>query len=97
MAHEMKRTCGKRLARKVCSEIVRCGLDNVLTARYEPAQRTIRIGVPTPYGTLDCAIDYPADPEQVEGLLDRFHAYVMAHQTQLRTAFRAGSHARKAA
>jgi hypothetical protein len=59
---------GRSMARRVCREIVQCGFASTLAARYVPETRAVRIGVPTAFGTLDAAIDYPCEPK----LIDRF-------------------------
>ena len=38
----------------------------MLGARYVPELKMVRIGVPTAYGSLDAAIDYPCEPKPIE-------------------------------
>ncbi len=69
----------------------------MLTAKYVPTQRTVRMGVPTKQGAIDCGIDYPADLDGMHQVLDTLHHYATSHQQALRSALRAGPRLRKAA
>jgi hypothetical protein len=97
MAFSGRAIRGKALAKRVCSKIVRNGLANMLEARYDPERKVIRIGVPTRRGAMDCAIDYPADGEHVDGLLERLQAYAAGHRQELASAVRGAQRLRKAA
>lgn len=70
-----KRTSGRSLANRVCREIVRCGMSAMLGARYVPELKTVRIGVPTEYGTLDAAIDYPCEPKRIDRFINKIRRY----------------------
>jgi hypothetical protein len=75
MKKRVRRTSGSTLARRVCREIKHCKLATMLSARYVPELRVVRIGVPTPHGSLDAAIDYPCEPK----LIDRFIGKIRRH------------------
>jgi hypothetical protein len=59
----------------VCREIIRCGLETVLGARYVPELRAVRVGVPTEYGALDAAIDYPCEPKRIERFIGKLRRH----------------------
>ena len=66
-----RRIPGRVLANRVCREIVRCGFATMLAARYVPELRTVRVGVPTAYGSLDAAIDYPCERKPIERFIGK--------------------------
>jgi hypothetical protein len=55
----------------VCREIVHCGFATILGARYVPELRAVRVGVPTEFGSLDAAIDYPCEPKRIERFIGK--------------------------
>jgi hypothetical protein len=43
----------------------------MLAARYVPESKTVRVGVPTKYGSLDAAIDYPCEKKPIERFIGK--------------------------
>jgi hypothetical protein len=72
---------GTSLARHICKEIGRKGLSHLLTAKYIPERDSLRVGVPTEHGSLDCCIDYPSNLQSVQRVKLLIDHYAASHQT----------------
>ena len=75
MKKRLRKPSGRILARRVCREIVHCGFAAVLGARYVPELRAVRVGVPTEFGALDAAIDYPCEPKPIERFIGKLRRH----------------------
>ena len=71
---------GQAMARRVCREIIRCGLAQVLAARYVPESRAVRVGIPTAVGSLDAAIDYECEPKIIERFVVKLRRHAARQQ-----------------
>jgi hypothetical protein len=70
---------GESLARHICKEIGRKHLSHLLTARYIAERDSLRVGVPTEHGSLDCCIDYPANLQSVQRVKTLIDHYAITH------------------
>lgn len=71
---------GQAMTRRICREIVRCGLATMLAARYVPESRAVRVGIPTAMGSLDAAIDYPCEPKLIERFVLKLRRHAARQQ-----------------
>ena len=73
---------GQALAKRLCRKIIQSGLADRLTAVFVPEKKAVRVGIPTKFGALDCAVDYPADTEHIQGVIAQLDSYRAHHPSK---------------
>ena len=87
MTQVWQHAVGNWMAKRVCDEIVRCGLGKQISARYVSEANAVRVGTMMDDGAIENGIDYPADREHIDFIVSQLHVYALGRQQALRTAF----------